>query len=112
MSENYTPNIGHLITEDNARRDCLHFAVAPLTAGEFLEPGDHFILNEEGEAVATLSVNPYAIGVVDPFLTTDVNKGQRFWGMLKPNTITGLRHVWSHPAFRPRLPGAAKDGQL
>jgi hypothetical protein len=41
---------------------------------------------------------------VDPFLADPVQPGQMFWLFLYPQTITGLRHVWEHLAFRARLP--------
>jgi hypothetical protein len=102
MSEQYTPNIGHLCSE-SARRDCLHFAVAPVVAGEELQPGEHVGFLPNGRIGWSLP-NIILIGIVDPFLTTPVEEGQRFWLMLYPNTVSSLRHVWSHPAFQPKVP--------
>lgn len=103
MTEQYKPDVGELCKED-ACRDAIHIAIAPVIAGAELRPGEHvgFIhgTNDVGrEAVGFIK----PIGVVDPFLQRNVMKGERFWLFLYPNTITNLRHVWSHPAFKPQL---------
>jgi hypothetical protein len=94
-----TPNLGELITDESAERDAIHIAVAPVIAGDYLNPGQQVTLDWNGYAVATSSD---AIGVVDPYLPGSVKRGQRFWLMLYPNTITSLRHEWKHPRFFPK----------
>jgi hypothetical protein len=98
MAEQYTPNIGELCRDD-ARRDAIHFAVAPVEADMDLRPGDHV-----GVTQGRASRDATPIGIVDPFFKGEVKKGQRFWLFLYPNTITSLRHVWTHPAFSPNAP--------
>jgi hypothetical protein len=92
------PRLGQLIEDGDRRRDAIHIAVAPVTAAARLAPGQHVGLVQKGnlELVGPCDRN---IGVVDPFLTAAVESGQRFWLFLYPGTITGLRHVWTHPAF-------------
>lgn len=97
--ENYVPKLGQLASESD-RRDCVHMALAPVVAGESLVCGDRVGLRD---GKAYYGQEPI-IGVVDPFLTTNVKPGEMFWLMLLPGTITGLRHVWSHPAFTPKVP--------
>ena len=99
MTSQYLPNLGER-PDDDARRDAVHVAVAPVVADQLLPPGAHVGLTDEGAASA--AVRP--IGVVDPFLKEPVRPGQRFWLCLYPNTVTSLRHVWTHPAFAPRVP--------
>src|SRR5690349_11004258 len=95
---NNGPQLGQLIVDGDRRRDAIHIAVAPVTAAARLSPGQHVGLVQEGnlELVGLCECN---IGVVDPFLPTDVEPGQRFWLFLYPGSITGLRHIWTHPAF-------------
>jgi len=85
--------IGKILNAD-AKRDAVHFAVAPVVAAENLKPGQH--VGKDGT-----TKNP--IGVVDPFLRRSVYEGERFWLFLYPNTITSLRHEWAHPAFQDHI---------
>jgi hypothetical protein len=92
------PQLGQLIDNGDRRRDAIHIAVAPVTAAERLSPGQHVGLIEQGN-LELVGPSECSIGVVDPFLMREVEPGQRFWLFLYPGTITGLRHVWTHPAF-------------
>lgn len=89
-------NIGKII-EGEAARDAIHVAVAPVVAGEALEPGMHVAFDENGTVVPSPGNR---IGIVDPFLRSGVEKGQKFYLFLYPKTVTNLRHDWAHPAFR------------
>lgn len=86
--------VGQILT-DKAERDAIHMAIAPVMAGERLTPGDHVAL-DSGMAVAKPADT---IGIVDPFLKSCVEAGQRFYLFLYPKTVTGMRHHWNHPAF-------------
>lgn len=87
--------LGHII-ESIAERDAIHVAVAPVEAAGFLKAGQHVGLRD-GKAIWMPPGD--GLGIVDPYLTKDVNPGERFWLFLYPNTVTGMRHHWAHPAF-------------
>lgn len=80
----------------NEKRDAIHIAVEPVIAGHHLLPGAEVGRLPDG------TYSPVAdkiVGIVDPFIDGRVNKGERFWLLLMPRTVTSLRHVWEHPDF-------------
>lgn len=86
------------IIDSEQQRDAIHIAVAPVVAAERLVPGAH--IGFVGDSTEHVGVRVKTlIGIVDPFLTAIVEHGQRFWMFLYPQTITSLRHDWTHPAF-------------
>ena len=88
-----------MIIGPNEKRDAIHLAVEPVIASQWMEPGDpiNFVFDSKIH-VEVVSLDN-SIGIVDPFLTGEVQKGERFWLVVHPRQITSLRHVWSHPAF-------------
>jgi hypothetical protein len=89
--------LGQIILGD-ANRDAIHIAIAPVVADEKLAPGQDIGFVDYGnpEKVGH-SISP--VGIVDPFLKQMVFPSQKFFMFLYPNTVTSLRHEWTHPAF-------------
>lgn len=87
------------IIDETAARDAIHLGVLPVIAGENLLPGEHLFLFV-GKAYKDVgAANVQLVGIVDPFLNEPVARGERFWLIVYPRTITSLRHVWEHPHF-------------
>lgn len=80
---------------ESGDRDAIHLAVMPIVASEALRPAQHIGI-KDGKATAHADK---MLGIVDPFLTKNVEEGQKFWLIVYPRQITSLRHVWSHPDF-------------
>lgn len=100
MSDITSKKIGTVLAPDDTGRDAIHIAVVPVVADMDLRPGQHIGLQSDGTAVvASTDFGVAAIGIVDPYLRRVVTKGQRVFLFLYPNTITSLRHEWTHPAF-------------
>lgn len=92
--------------DDESGRDAIHIAVFPAVAGQAMRPGARVGLS--GDSQETVVLMDDGIGIVDPFLRKKLNRGDRCFVLLYPNTISGLRHVWSHPMF---VDLAAKSAQ-
>lgn len=81
-------------------RDAVHVAIIPVIAGESLYAGAYFKL-AYGSTTSALMCGygqQDAIGVIDPFLgnMVHIKKGDKCWGMLFPDSVTGMRHHWKH----------------
>lgn len=91
------PHLGELVAFDRPR-DAVHIAVIPLVAAEELHPG--WMVNVDEAGYAYKVADQYrSIGVVDPFIYGVVEKGQRFWALLRPGSVTGMRHQWTSADF-------------
>jgi hypothetical protein len=91
--------LGKFLKDDEGERDAVHVAVIPVWAGEELSRGEivHFV-GGKIDTVMRCDTGEAAIGIIDPFLATmTVPKGKRVWLFLYPNTVTGMKHHWSHP---------------
>lgn len=82
------------IIDEHQKRDAIHLAVIPAIAGEFLWRGADVGFSADGKAYIKM---PTLVGIVDPFLETSLEPGERFWLVIYPRKITSLRHVWTHP---------------
>ena len=102
--------LGHLIEGSQQHRDAIHIAVAPVVAAEPLQAGDRIGFATEGNTELVGKCEPdKVIGIVDPFLLRGVYTEDRFWMLLLPNTITALRHEWTHVAFGAGSSNAPSD---
>ncbi len=83
------------------KRDAVHVACYPLVAAETMAVGEDVVLTSDGQGrgIDSEAEVKHAVGVVDPFLKRAVEKGERFWLLLYPRTITDMKHHWTHPAF-------------
>lgn len=107
MSSQNDPKLGEPPPAD-ARRDAIHIALAPVTAGATLKPGQRVGLIDP----QTVGPQEPYVGIIDPYLTKSVKKGETCWLCLFPYTVTSLRHEWEHPAFPAPAPeevGPDKD---
>jgi hypothetical protein len=85
------------------QRDAIHIAILPvLCDDDCLDPGQRVKLvhgtSNMVRAVAGPEYDDPGLGIIDPFLPESVERGERVWMFMLPNTITGLRHDWTHPA--------------
>lgn len=87
--------VGQLIDE-TALRDAIHMAIAPVISGGNYRPGEHVGFMPDGRIGIRAEKK---IGIIDPFLENGVSAGERCYIFLYPQTVTGMRHHWAHPAF-------------
>ncbi len=85
-------------------RDAVHLAVYQVTLGQALSAWDKackLTIKENGRAYKydEYDKNEVAYGILDPFITSELNAGDKVWMVLFPGMIKSLRHVWEHDLF-------------
>lgn len=101
----HEPDLRERTISANEQRDAIHVAIVPLIAGDYLYSGQTFKLAFGSTEIALGTAGEYddknAVGIVNPFIQgqRSFEKGERFWGLLFPGTVTGMRHHWENPAF-------------
>ena len=85
----------------NEQRDAIHVAIAPVENGtsECLRRGAPIKLIQGSTKKVRGCPFSKSDGIVDPFLQKEVGLRDKFYMVLHPNTVTGMRHEWTHPAF-------------
>jgi len=102
--------LGKLI-EDEQFRDAIHIAVVPAIASQKLSPGQDVGFTSDDKS--RVGVAEKTVGIVDPFLKNLIFPDQKFWLLLYPQTITSLRHEWTHPEFdQPVVPAISKEAAV
>lgn len=94
--------IGQLLN-GTEQRDAIHIAIAPVVAVRTLNPGTPITFVDDDMMKVDICPKPVSIGIVDPYLERAARPGDRFYMFVNPNTITSLRHEWTHPAFKDGL---------
>lgn len=93
-------------------RDAIHIAIMPVILDNWCVPGNSvkFCYGSK-ERVKTCEPED-AVGVIDPFVSyRDCEAGSRVWMFLRPNTITGLRHEWTHPEVDAPIAPVANESE-
>lgn len=93
--------LGRDYLSDDAKKDAVHVAVAPVIPNADMEPGTKVVFVKPGDTanVRRADKGELPVGVIDPFKLSRAMKGWHCWMLLMPRSIVGLRHEWSHPAF-------------
>ena len=99
------PNMGKILNPNKEyTRDATHVPVVPVIAEQSLSPGQKVNLyrgkipSRENIIYATPAFQK-SMGVVDPFIETVVQAGDKFYCWIKPNTVKELWHEWRHTFF-------------
>jgi hypothetical protein len=98
--------IGQILNgKPDVGRDAIHIAIMPVMCGDdHLRPGQGVKLSygTTDQVLGEYYHSDLCIGVIDPFLEParhSLNKGDKVWLFLKPGSISGLRHQWTHPVL-------------
>lgn len=110
--------LGQFLTDEHTERDAIHIALLPVIAGEDVSPGQTLRFAYGSTSRVLRCEEHYndvkdIVGIADPFIKGwDIPAGTRFWMFMLPNTVTGMRHEWKHPAVDDRPATTENEHEL
>lgn len=109
MARDAVATMGAVLPDDVGGRDAVHVAVIAVKVLGGTWAGGHVGIEQtESGYIASPQLTPH-VGIIDPFINSRIEEGSRCWLYLYPRTITGLSHVWTHPAFPDAKPTTEKE---
>lgn len=105
------PNLGQKLIGGEVR-DAIHVAIIPVVARQDLNPGEHVGLDKnyiEGYGVTNYSTPK--VGIIDPYITEPIKKGDLVYLCLYPNTVEDMTHSWKHHLFKKDIVNEKHDTQ-
>ena len=104
--------LGKLLTDGKEIRDAVHVAVMSAIAGHGLRAGDRVGVVDFTTVPVTVGDVLFPIGIVDPFLTGYVPRGEKCLVLMMPHTVANMRHQWdlATPINTPDVVSASVSG--
>lgn len=92
-----------------SQRDAIHTAIEPAKAGcdfrwtKWVKKFNGLWYPAEPDE---------AHGIVNPWIEGDIKRDQLFWVLIKPGSVNGMRHHWSHPTLDEEIKKPTKEESL
>lgn len=74
-------------------KDAVHVAIVSLVAGSAIPCGCRIKLNCDNQAIPARDGDKASFGVASPW-SGRIARGERFWGLMDPDSVAAVEHTW------------------